>query len=459
MGTLKYYLSKIIFAAFCFLTLGYNQCGYAGFEKNIARDEITGREYPFMGMSEIVVTQEAAKKITDTLLHKNKKMWWLMLQKVSFEPEAFYSIVRALQTDQTLERISLLRNIYAPTDYLMIAEIFQTVKTIKNLVIVGELDKIYEANIIEALIHGNVTEIKLIQAIGDNGAEALSRLLDNNKELHYLYLCGNNFTLAGIRAIAHGLSENLGLQELIFECDNAFDDEAAIMIAEALRRNRVLKIFKYKNNPRLTSRGHLTITEALCHNSTILVIETDAHYTGQRPGYLLIQEFIMERNKLIKQISRKIGDLTRKANLALLLGTHPRIGIDSPLTILDGYLLREILTNYRENELDIIMNATELQLQQFTVEEREVIVRVRELQEHITRAMRSPINEPILEERQQQVQAPTEILERNTDVAVTDGREDGPTNITLNITMTNTTADTIVQPLGTAPPSVIFSSH
>lgn len=373
------YISKIIIAMFCSFVLVYSQHGYADFEKKLVRDEISGKEYPFMCANEMVVTQEIAQKITDTLAYKkNRKPWWLMFQKVSFEPQILPSIVRALQADQTLEKISLLSNIYAEADYQAIIEILRTVKTIKNFVIIDKLNEAFETEIIEALIAGNLTGIELFDAIGDRGAATLSQLLRNNKTLLKFAIYSDSLTGTGIKAIADGLSENTGLIELVLSSDN-LDDKAAIAIANALSKNCTLQAFKCLYGIQLTDKGQLAIIEALCCNSTIQKIEI---YSD--PNYVIVHDRIMKRNKLVNQVLAKTKGLSQKIKIAVLSSTHSRLGKDSPMSVLDVNSLQEILNScYLENPLEILTNLSESQLAEFTSEEQTCIVKIKALQNEI----------------------------------------------------------------------------
>lgn len=334
----KNYVNSIMTVIFCLMILAYGQGGYAGFEKSLYKDRV-GQEYIDIGVYDTIITKKMVGEIIKVLTNREHSIGMLQFARVSFEPGVFDLIIQAiLQMDPTLRCFFMGR--------------------------------------------GFDTEVM--------GEQAVLDILRMNKMLTVIDINNCSFSNEFLGKLADILlTENRKLTELRLSFIN-IDDKGSRAIAEILRRSKTL-VSLVLYGSQISKDGRNIIIEALEHNITIQDIDFNADTgtiltTTQKE----IIELILKRNKLIKHISEKIVDLINNIGKIMLLGIHPRVGEVSPLNILNGAVLREILTAYHEDEVyNIIMYGTESQLRELTVEEHDLIEKIRAIQREIIERIRS----------------------------------------------------------------------
>lgn len=379
-------LHKLIFITLCLVLFCCSQAGYAGMKIESYKDAVDGKEYVRVTVDDVFVDERTIQYIVEVLTHYPNVGALSFERVIEFQSEALINILRALQiylagvpsgnNNFTLE---LHGSNIRKNEVRAIVEILHSDRSISSLKLdSNKIGKNIYA-ITEALkTNHTLTHLSLSDNdIGDEGALAIADfLMTANHTLTHLNVAFNNIGEVGIKAIVNALRFSKTLTSLNIGL-NPNGDEAVPAIAELLRTNKTIIHFNMLLSD-VSAKGLKVIFEALINNTTIQEIEVDWEIEQQKA----VVKLVLERNRMLAQVIQKIRELLRNISLTMLSGIHTRAGRESPLSMLDRNVFGKIISYYH-NELDFIMNATDAQFGGFSEIERNLLMRIRALQNDI----------------------------------------------------------------------------
>lgn len=129
------------------------------------------------------------------------------------------------------------------------------------------------------LDHPGLVELDLSHnVIGDRGARAVGKFLNNHSQLVKLSLCDNAVKSAGAQAIAHALTKNTILQVLNLRL-NRLGEEGGQAICKALLKNSTLKEINLGSNALAESTAAM-LSQVVTQNTTMKCIDLSCNRLG-----------------------------------------------------------------------------------------------------------------------------------------------------------------------------------
>jgi hypothetical protein len=266
-----------------------------------------------------------------------------------------------LRMSSVLTSLTLSGNLIANRDLQVIMEALGTNNTLTNLIICDGNDEVVKAIAEMLKLNSTLNNLNFsgLSHIGDAGAKEIAEALKINRVLTRLSLNGN------------------------------IGNEGAIAIAEALRVNNVLTYIELYGYA-IDEAGQRAVIERLVDNVTLQEMHMVFSEVNQR-----IIELVLKRNSLVAHCIKEI----RRLNMFNMLnGLHPRVGTNSPIQLINTYLLQNVFRHYLREEVPVegtetnfIMRGSIEQIRNLPLEILREINEIRHIQMQLLDLLHAPI--------------------------------------------------------------------